>query len=121
MKLVGQMHRAGVKLLAGTEFVGTPGFNLHVELKSLVLVGLSPLDALQTATLNPAKFFNITEDFGSIDVGKYADMVLLDKDPLLDIEHTRSIISVFSRGQYFDRNALDAILAETIKICDKAS
>ena len=112
IKVVNQMHKAGVKFLAGTDSppVHTPGFALHMELKALVVAGLSPLDALKTATLNPAEFFSITEDFGSIEVGKFADMVLLDKDPTIDIDHCRCINSVLSRGQFFDRAALDALL-----------
>ena len=113
LQIVNQLHKAGVKLLAGTDSppLHTPAFCLHLELKALVIAGLSPLEALQTATINPAEFFNITEDSGSIEVGKFADIVLLEKDPLMDIDNCRCINSVLSRGQFFDRKALDALLA----------
>lgn len=115
MEIVNQLHKAGVKLLAGTDSppipTYTPAFCLHLELKAMVLAGLSPLAALQTATLNPAEFFGITDEFGSIDIGKCADMVLLEKDPLIDIDNCRHIKSVISRGQFFDRKKLDALLA----------
>ena len=73
------------------------------------------MSALQTATLNPAKFFDIEHDLGSIAVGKYADLVLLDADPLEDIRNTRKINSVLSRGHYLDRNALDDLFASMIE------
>jgi len=117
LQIVKQMHSAGVKLLAGTDSppLHIPGFCLHLELKALVVAGLSPLEALQTATINPADFFNISQDIGSIDVGKYADLVLLDKDPLLDIENSRCISFVMSRGQLFNRRALDSMLSSISK------
>ena len=119
LKIVGQMHDAGVKFLSGTDcpaYPGfTPGFCLHLELKAMVLAGLSPLEALQTATINPAEFFSITDQLGSIEVGKFADMVLLDSDPLMDIDNTRRIASVVSRGKYYDRQSLDKMLEEVIE------
>ena len=117
--VVGQMHEAGVKFLAGTDCPAfpdyTPGFCLHLELYAMVLAGLSPLEALQTATINPAQFFDITDDFGSIEVGKFADMVLLDDDPLVDIKNCRCIASIISRGKHFDRETLDGMLADIIE------
>lgn len=117
LQIVNQMHSAGVKLLAGTDSppLHVPGFCLHLELKAMVVAGLSPLEALQTATINPAEFFKISHDIGSIDVGKYADLILLDKDPLLDIENARCITSVMSRGQFFNREALDSMLSNITK------
>ena len=86
--VVGRMNRAGVVLLAGTDIAGPriPGFSLHDELSMLVTVGLTPLQALQTATLNPAIVLQKTADFGSIQPGKIADLVLLDANPLENIE-----------------------------------
>lgn len=117
MKFVKKMQMAGIKLLAGGEF-GINGFNIHLELKTLVKAGLSPLEALQTATLNPAKFFNIDGEQGSIEVGKLADMVLLDSDPLLDIDNTRKISAVISKGEFLDRHSLDRILQGVAQECD---
>lgn len=113
-EVVGQMHAAGVKFLAGTDCPAfpdyTPAFCLHLELQAMVLAGLSPLEALQTATINPAQFFNITDDFGSIETGKFADLVLLERDPLLDIKNCRCISGVFSRGKFYDRQVLSELL-----------
>ena len=111
METVGLMHEAGVPLLAGTDsppiLTYTPGLALHFELQALVQSGVSPLAALQAATLNPARFFDIENDLGSIAKGKYADLLLLEDDPLKDITNTRKIVSVLSRGHYLDRQALD--------------
>lgn len=113
METVGLMHAAGVQFLAGTdsppnpEYV--PGLTLHFELAALVKAGVSPLAALQSATLNPAKFFDIEDDFGSIEEGKFADLLILQKDPLKDINNTRNIVSVLSRGKFYDRDGLTAI------------
>ena len=116
LETVGEMDKAGVKLLAGTDCPPvcsyTPGLSLHFELQALVLAGLSPLAALQTATLNASEFFDATEDLGSVEVGKYADMVLLDADPLDDINNTKSIAAVVSRGKIYDRQTLDEILSD---------
>lgn len=113
-QLIKKMHRAGVKLLAGTDTPALmlPGFGLHNELEVLVQAGLSPLAALQTATINPAQFFNVQSEQGSIDVGKVADLVLLNADPLADINNTHNIHAVIVRGRVFDRTALDLLLAQ---------
>ena len=70
--------------------------------------------ALQTATVNPAKFFDIESDLGSLAKGKYADLLLLEDDPLEDITNTRKIVSVLSRGHYLDRQALDNLFESMI-------
>ena len=116
IEMVAQMNKAGVKLIAGTDTPAyVPGFSIHLELKAMVLAGLSPLEALRTATIRPAEFFNITEDLGSIEIGKIADIVLLEKDPLIDIDNLRTISSVLTRGQIYDRNALDKMLESAIE------
>jgi imidazolonepropionase-like amidohydrolase len=114
MKLVGLMYRAGVPILAGTDTMNPqcfPGFGIHDELALLVDAGLSPLAALQSATRNAAQFVGQLERRGTIEVGKIADLVLLDKDPLADIHNTRSIQAVVLNGRLFPRTALDAMLA----------
>jgi imidazolonepropionase-like amidohydrolase len=112
--LVGDMSRAGVGILAGTDegvpFV-LPGFSLHRELELLVSAGLTPLQALQTATLNPARFLGRERDLGTIEAGKLADAVLLDADPLVDIRNTSKIDAVLAGGAYLSRSALDGVLA----------
>ena len=114
-RIVGLMYRAGVPLLAGTDTMNPqclPGFGIHDELALLVDAGLSPLAALQAATRNAAEFMGQLDRRGTIEVGKTADLLLLDKDPLADIHNTRSIQSVVLRGKFFSRAALDAMLAK---------
>ncbi len=114
-KIVGLMYQAGVPILAGTDTMNPycfPGFGIHDELALLVESGLSPLAALQAATRNAAQFVGQLDSRGTIEVGKTADLVLLDKDPLADIHNTRSIQAVVLNGRLFQRAALDAMLAK---------
>jgi imidazolonepropionase-like amidohydrolase len=108
------MFRAGVPFLAGTDTAAGvhifPGFSLHQELALFVQAGLTPLQALQTATLNPAKFMNRLADLGTVERGKLADLVLLDANPLDDIANTRRIRAVVLAGRYLDRTDLDRML-----------
>jgi Amidohydrolase family len=108
------MHKAGVRFMAGTD-VGNEyvyaGFSLHDDLASFVKAGFTPMEALQTATRNPAEFLGMTENLGTVDKGKFADMVLLDADPLVDIGNTRKINAVIVNGKYLSRAELDAMLA----------
>jgi hypothetical protein len=116
-KLVGDMNRAGVELLAGTDMNPfnpvLPGWGLHQELVLLRESGLTPMQALQTATRNPARYFGILNETGTIEGGKSADLVLLDADPLADIQNTQKIAGVVSRGRYYSRQDLDAMLERT--------
>ena len=115
LKMVGAMHRAGVPFLAGTDTAPgvyvMPGFSLHDELANFVEAGLGPMEALQTATSNPAKFLGMEGELGSVEAGKLADLVLLDANPAEDIRNTRKIKAVFLQGQMLDRARLDQILA----------
>lgn len=108
------MFRAGVPFMAGTDTAAGvhvfPGFSLHDELALFVKAGLTPLQALQTATVNPARFLGRTSDLGSVREGKVADLVLLDANPLENIANTRRIHGVMLAGRYFDRAALDRML-----------
>jgi imidazolonepropionase-like amidohydrolase len=113
--LVGMMHRAGVEVLAGTDVLNPycfPGFSLHDELGLLVEAGLTPLEALQTATLNPARFLGKDQEFGTVEEGKRADLVLLDANPLEAISNTQKIAAVVVNGRLLDRAVLDALLAQ---------
>jgi len=115
MEIVGAMQKAGVPILAGTDTGNPfcfPGFSLHDELALLVIAGLTPVEALRSATLNPAKFFGLDQTLGTIEQGKIADLVLLDANPLVDIRNTQRINAVVSNGRLFDRKALDKLLAE---------
>ena len=87
-----------------------PGFGLHDELALLVAAGLTPMAALQAATRNAADFMGQLDRRGTIEVGKTADLILLDKDPLADIHNTRLIAAVVLRGKLYQRAALDAML-----------
>lgn len=114
-ELVGMMAAAGVPLLAGSDTPNPyafPGFGLHDELSLFVESGLSPLDALRAATIRPAEFLGATDSLGTVSVGKVADFVLLDGNPLEDIENVRRIRGVMLNGRYFDRDELDAMLEE---------
>jgi imidazolonepropionase-like amidohydrolase len=116
LQMVGAQHRAGVPFLAGTDTAPgvyiLPGFSLHDELANFVEAGFSPMEALQTATSNPAKFLGVENDFGSIAPGKIADVVLLNANPLDDIHNTRKIEAVIANGRLFDRASLDAVLTQ---------
>jgi imidazolonepropionase-like amidohydrolase len=109
----GDLNKAGVKLLAGTDtpqpFV-YPGFSLHEELELLVRSGLTPLEALRTATYNPADFLGALDSLGTIGRGKLADLDLLDANPLTDIRNTRRISAVIANGRVYDRAALNGLL-----------
>ena len=102
--------KAGLPIAAGTD--ASPGFSLHAELAMLQLRGLTTLAALQAATLNPAKLLRATDSLGTVAAGKLADLVLLDANPLEDITNTTTIRAVVANGRYFDRAALDGLLAE---------
>ncbi len=115
LELVGRMQREGLGLLAGTDAIMPyvfPGFSLHDELGLLVKAGLSPLAALQAATLNPARFLGLEKSLGTVEKGKLADLVLLEANPLADINNTKRISAVVANGHLFDRLALDKLLNE---------
>ena len=115
LEIVQQLHRAGVPFLAGTDTPPGvyifPGFSLHEELQRFAAAGFSPLEALQTATLNPARFFGIEADYGAVETGKAADLVLLTANPLEDISNTQKIAAVIRNGSYYSRADLDQLLA----------
>ena len=106
---VGEMQRAGVRLLAGTDAPQAyvhPGASLHDELELLVRAGLTPMQALQSATGEPAAYLGALDSLGTVARGKLADLVLLDADPLADIRSTRRIHAVVANGRLVDRAAL---------------
>lgn len=116
LELVGAMHRAGVPLMVGTDTGGAPaqytGFTVHDELALLVEAGLSPLDALEAATLEPARFLGTEDTAGTLEPGKVADFVVLDADPLEDIRNTQRIDAVVVRGRHLDRAERRRLLKE---------
>lgn len=124
VELVGALHRAGVPLLAGTDSTDAfvvAGFSLHQEMELLVAAGLTPLQALQSATLNAARFQAQGSERGSVDKGRVADLVLLDANPLEDIRNTRRIAGVVVGGKYLSRNDLDKIMADLEKAAELPS
>jgi hypothetical protein len=114
--LLKAMVRRGVKLVAGTDSGGNlvvPGFSIHDELSSLNSSGLSTAQALAAATVNPAKLMH--SNAGIIEVGRRADLLILNKNPLVDIGNTRAIDTVILNGRVFGRDQLDAMLAAVKK------
>ena len=115
LELVNAMHHAGIPFLAGTDTPPGvyifPGFSLHEELQRFVAAGFTPEEALQTATINPAKFLGMEDKLGTIEQGKLADLVLLDANPLDDIRNTQKIAGVITNGRYLSRSDLDKMLS----------
>jgi Amidohydrolase family len=119
-KIVKLLYDKKVNMLAGDDNYNPfcyAGFSLHQELQQLVNCGLPDADVLKIATYNPAVFFGIEDKSGTVEKGKFADLVLLDANPLNKISNTKKINAVILRGHYFDRNALDNLLANVKAYC----
>ena len=116
LEMVKGMNSAGVRLLAGSGTPGHPfewpGFSLHEELEWLVKAGLTPMEAIQAATLNPARYLGKEKELGTVERGKLADLVLLDNNPLEDIRYTRRIAAVLANGKYMGRSELQTMFSE---------
>ncbi|MEZ5892525.1 MAG: amidohydrolase family protein [Parvularculaceae bacterium] len=110
------MQDAGVGILTGTDASNEPwvfaGGAVHDEMQIMVEAGLTPLEALQAATINPLRYLGRKRDAPVISKGEPADLVLLDADPLADISNTLRIRGVFTRGDYYGRDALDALIGD---------
>ena len=113
-----RMHRDGVMILAGTDAAGPRlvGFSLHQELIEMIKIGMTPAEALQTATLNPARAFGKAADFGAVEPGRVANLVLLDGNPLDRIENTQRIAAVVLDGKAYQRPELDRLLVEAERL-----
>jgi imidazolonepropionase-like amidohydrolase len=117
-KMLEELPRAqalGVRMLAGTDITIAftyPGFSLHDELQLFVDAGLTPMQALETATTNPARLLGLSKTWGRIAPGYLANLVVLNADPLVDIANTKKIDSVVVNGKRFDRTQLDRLLDE---------
>ena len=112
-KMVDFMHDRGISFMAGTDTpIGflIPGLSLHQEIQELHESGLSELEALQTATINPAKYFNLENSLGRIKSGFIADLIILDKNPLESISNTKSIHAVIKEGNLMNRSYLDSLI-----------
>jgi len=114
LTLTNDAYRAGVPIILGTDAGDSfvfPGASVHDELGELVRAGLSPAEALRAATLTSATYFGRSADFGTVQAGRFADLVMLDANPLDDIANARRIRAVWQGGRSFDRAALDSMLA----------
>jgi hypothetical protein len=115
--MTGTLNRAGVRLLAGTDAplrTSIPGYGLHDELALLVRAGLTPTEALRTATTEPARYF-ATDSLGRVAPGAVADFVVLDADPRINIANTRRIRAVVANGRLYDAAARATLLANARK------
>ncbi len=117
-RLVRALKAEGVPMVAGTDTLVSgvvSGFSLHEELELLAGAGLTNAEVLASATRLPAEWLGVSADRGTIEVGKRADLVLLDADPLADVANTRKIAGVFLSGSYLSRKELDAMMADLAK------
>jgi Amidohydrolase family len=115
LKAVKLLKDNGVKILAGSDLGGgwcIPGFSLHQEFRELAAAGLTPLEVLQATTRNGAQFAGRESTMGTVEKGKNADLVLLDANPLTDVANMDKVSSVFLRGKFYSRPALDKLLAD---------
>ena len=112
-KSVAEIVARGGRITAGTDSPIVPyGFSLHIELQLLVEAGLTPVEALRSATLWSAQAVGVEDDLGSVEVGKLADLVLIDGDPLTDIADTMKVVATLKGGHIYDRERLFAGEAE---------
>ena len=114
LELTREAHRAGVPILVGTD-TAIGGFRYHDELAHLVDAGLSPADVLRSATIEAARYAGAQDRFGTVEVGKAADLVLLEANPLDDIANVRRIRAVLLAGRLYDRGGMDELLRYTRK------
>jgi imidazolonepropionase-like amidohydrolase len=122
LEMLKSMRAAGVPIMAGSDgpdpFI-FPGFSLHDELEWLVKVGFTPAEAIQAATRKPAEFMGKLDQYGVVEAGRAADVVLLEANPLKDIRNTREISAVVLGGKYYSRSELDRILAQAVELAGK--
>jgi imidazolonepropionase-like amidohydrolase len=123
LALIKTMYDAKIPFLAGTDapqgYDLVPGASLHRELRLFVRAGLTPLQALQTATLNPALYFGKTAEWGSVAAGKTADLVVLRANPLVDIANTRAVAAVVADGRYYSPRELDRLRLRIMELAGK--
>jgi len=119
LRLVGDMHRAGVRFMTGTDLSGAyvfAGFSVHHEMELLVRAGLTPLEALQASTTNPAIFLGEEKTLGTVEVGKTANLVLIEANPLTDIRNTQRIKAVILKGEYIPKERLESLLDQAAAV-----
>jgi imidazolonepropionase-like amidohydrolase len=113
-----ELQKAGVPLLLSTDLFGAavPGFSAHQELELFVAAGLTPYQALRTGTINVAKYLGEAETAGTIEVGKRADFILVQQNPLSDVTHTASVKGVFTQGRWHSEEGVERLLVEAKQI-----
>jgi imidazolonepropionase-like amidohydrolase len=123
LAFIKKLYDLKIPLLAGTDapagFDLIPGPAVHRELQLFVRGGLTPLQALQTATLNPAMFFGKTAEWGTVTAGKTADLVVLKRNPLVDISNTLSVAAVVADGRYYSPRELDRMRLHIMELAAK--
>ena len=122
LQLTRDAYRAGVPVMLGTDAGDSfvfPGASVHDELQELVKAGLTPAEALRAATLSGAEYLGRANEFGTVAVGRRADLVLLDASPLDDVANTKRIRAVFLAGRVLERAALDSMLASVEAVARK--
>jgi imidazolonepropionase-like amidohydrolase len=101
LAIVGALHRAGIPVVAGTDQT-VPGYSLHREIELYVQAGLTPMEAIQAATIVPARAMKLDKETGTVEKGKRADLILINGDPLADIHNTRNVESVITNGVMYN-------------------
>ena len=123
LAFIKRLYDARIPFLPGTDapqgYDLVPGVSIDRELHLFVRAGLTPLQALQTATLNPAIYFGKTTDWGTVAPGKVADLVVLARNPLVDIANTRSIVAVVADGRYYSPRELDRMRLRIMELAGK--
>jgi imidazolonepropionase-like amidohydrolase len=123
LALIKRMYDLKIPFLAGTDAPAgydlVPGASIHRELQLFVRAGLTPLQALQTSTLNPAVYFGKTADWGTVAPGRTADLVVLARNPLVDIANTRSVVAVVADGRYYSPRELDRLRLRIMELAAK--
>ncbi|GAA2640868.1 amidohydrolase family protein [Dactylosporangium fulvum] len=116
LRVLNEMHRAGVQILVGTDASGAPfgypGFAVHDELALLVSAGFTPMEALQAATREPARYLGLQHSLGTVRQGHLADLVILDANPLHDIRNTQRIHALMLRGRFVSSTERQRMLAD---------
>jgi imidazolonepropionase-like amidohydrolase len=123
LEQIRKMHAAKIPFLAGTDAPAgydlVPGASIHRELELFVRAGLTPLQSLQTATLNPAIYFGKTADLGTVAPGMIADLLILARNPLVDITNTRTVKAVVADGRYYSSRDLDRMRLRLMELVAK--
>ncbi|MCK4901435.1 MAG: amidohydrolase family protein, partial [Anaerolineales bacterium] len=117
-KMVRALHEAGAGILLGTDAAQAyhlPGFSVHEELAMLVEAGLSPYEAIEAGTRNAAEAMGKSDEFGTVEVGKRADLILLENNPLTDVSYIQKRTGVMLRGRWLSEDQLQEMLASLVE------